>query len=592
MNQQHLSRLHMKLDTVIQKAKENDSWAFDTLYRTYYPKMMGVCMKIVKDADAAKDLVHDAFILAFSSICKLRNNERFSEWLTTIVRNVSLKYVEQEDRYQNISVESAGLEDELADLSSDPESEISYKELLGLVSQLPEGYRNIFRMSVIEGLTHNEIAQIQGIEPHSSSSQLSRAKRFLKKLMNDRVWGLLILLAIPASWLLIVRHQGGHNQPAAVAEQTASACIDEFTQAVQTDIVETERDISNVSISYDESIEKRSLTRNTDKQQTKPEKSELYFPNDSAGESSNLVKEDDKLPEENITNDEELSSDTNRNDDEAPCSTNLNNWKNERSGKFHLLASCTIGESLHQDMRSNIAPGNLEPHIHYNSDYVPFPIDLIDNIQNGISDWSDYWNYLYFYEYNYSQTSAKVISLMEIAKHNSGKITEKVKYDQPVTFGLSCAMMLNEKWNMESGLHYSILGTQSETGDNGYSIINREKVHYLGVPLRLSHTFEQRKRLSAYWSAGVMMHIPVYSKSNITCVVNWEDSYYESGSIEPDIQWQAQISLGLQYRFAPKASLFVEPSLNRFLKSDSQVRTVWNEQPFMCTVPFGIRIFR
>lgn len=77
----------MELNTLIQRAKEKDPSAFDTIYRTYYPKMMGLCMNITRDdRSTAGDLVHDAFILAFASIGSLRDNTKFSEWLASIVR--------------------------------------------------------------------------------------------------------------------------------------------------------------------------------------------------------------------------------------------------------------------------------------------------------------------------------------------------------------------------------------------------------------------------------------------------------------------------------------------------------------------------
>lgn len=583
----------MDLDTVIQKAKENDSGAFDTLYRTYYPKMIGTCMKIVKNDDAAQDLVHDAFILAFSSLNKLRDNERFGEWLTTIVRNVSLKYVEQRDSNQTITIESAGLENEMTYSSTNTESEVNYKLLLELVSQLPEGYRNIFRMSVIEGFSHNEIAQILGIGPHTSSSQLSRAKQFLKKLMNGMHLVLLILLIIPLIWYLTVRHHSEHFQPDSVTEHTASVTNDEFQQAVQTNIVQTERNLPNPPISDNDDVGRHSSVRRVNQNQIKTERPELNDSSDSIGGHSEYVtNEDYKSEEDGTKNEDDLPSDTDVKENETPILTNRHDLENKKSSKYHILASGAIGQSLNREFMHLVAnsestnPTNPRPH-----HGEVFPLDIRNTIPSEITNWSDYWNYLYFYEFEDSPTSAKVTSLMEIAGHNNGIITEKVKYDQPVTFGLSFARMLNQKLCIETGLQYSILGTQHIIGDNGYSIINKGTIHYLGLPLRLSHTFEENKRLSSYWSAGLTMHIPVYSKSNSACVVNWKEAYSESGSIEPDIQWQTQISLGLQYRVAPKASLFVEPSLSRFLKSDSEVRTVWNEQPFMCTIPFGIRIF-
>lgn len=79
-----IPQLCMDLDNLVERAKAKDPQAFDTLYKMYFRKMMGVCLKIIKgDEETAKDLVHDAFVLAFISLGDLRNNRKFGEWLTT-----------------------------------------------------------------------------------------------------------------------------------------------------------------------------------------------------------------------------------------------------------------------------------------------------------------------------------------------------------------------------------------------------------------------------------------------------------------------------------------------------------------------------
>lgn len=82
----------MQTDTIIERAKAKDSKALNEIYAMYYPKMVGVCMKIAKeDEDTVHDLVHDAFVLAFASLGNLRNNERFGEWLTTICQECRIE---------------------------------------------------------------------------------------------------------------------------------------------------------------------------------------------------------------------------------------------------------------------------------------------------------------------------------------------------------------------------------------------------------------------------------------------------------------------------------------------------------------------
>ena len=79
------------------------------------------------------------------------------------------------------------------------ESAVDSRELQELISRLPEGYGTVFRLSVIEGFSHKEIAGMQGIEPHSSSSQLTRAKALLRKMLDRKLWliGILFVSVIP-----------------------------------------------------------------------------------------------------------------------------------------------------------------------------------------------------------------------------------------------------------------------------------------------------------------------------------------------------------------------------------------------------------
>lgn len=117
-------RYKMDIPDLIQKAKEHDSDAFDIIYKQYHPRMMGVCMNIVKeDRATVEDLVHDAFILAFVSIGQLRDGARLGEWLTTIVRNVALKHVEQRNRLQTMPLSAVSEEDAaFIDTSSSPKA--------------------------------------------------------------------------------------------------------------------------------------------------------------------------------------------------------------------------------------------------------------------------------------------------------------------------------------------------------------------------------------------------------------------------------------------------------------------------------------
>lgn len=165
------------------------------LYQTYSGRLFRLCADIVKDKDAARDLLHDGFIIIFSSIGSLRSPARLEAWMSRVMTNLAVKYLN--DR-KNLPVAGA-----VADVPVETEEgqggcDIPFDELMRMIDMLPEGYRNVFRLSVLEGLSHDEIARMLGIRPRTSSSQLLRARVSLQKMITAYRARLVLLLAAVA----------------------------------------------------------------------------------------------------------------------------------------------------------------------------------------------------------------------------------------------------------------------------------------------------------------------------------------------------------------------------------------------------------
>lgn len=181
----------MDIEELIERIKEGDNVALETLYETYAPMMRNVCVNITnEDEDVVNDLVQMAFIRASYSIFQLRDASKFGEWVATITKNVALKHLAQKRKMPLVPFSSTMKEEMDNGRAVSSDSLLAEKDLLELIDQLPKGYGRVFRMSVIEGYSHQEIAERLGIEPHSSSSQLSRAKAMLRKIINRRGMGL------------------------------------------------------------------------------------------------------------------------------------------------------------------------------------------------------------------------------------------------------------------------------------------------------------------------------------------------------------------------------------------------------------------
>lgn len=165
------------------------------LYQTYSGRLFRLCADIVKDKDAAQDLLHDGFIIIFSSIGSLRSPARLEAWMSRVMTNLAVKHLN--DR-KNRPVAGA-----VADVPVETEEgqggcDIPFDELMHMIDMLPEGYRNVFRLSVLEGLSHDEIARMLGIRPRTSSSQLLRARVSLQKMITAYRARLVLLLAAVA----------------------------------------------------------------------------------------------------------------------------------------------------------------------------------------------------------------------------------------------------------------------------------------------------------------------------------------------------------------------------------------------------------
>ncbi|MDE6022826.1 MAG: sigma-70 family RNA polymerase sigma factor [Muribaculaceae bacterium] len=165
--------------TVIEECRKGDPNAMSLLYTRFAPRMLQVIYKYVKDTEDAKDILHDGFIAAFARIDSLREPERVDYWLATIMKNLSLKFLQS----QNV----ASILEEIPDMEDDTEIDevIDFETLEKLIMQLPDGYRKVFRLAVLENKSHKEISKILGIAPNSSSSQLFHAKLMLRKLVTE-----------------------------------------------------------------------------------------------------------------------------------------------------------------------------------------------------------------------------------------------------------------------------------------------------------------------------------------------------------------------------------------------------------------------
>ncbi|WP_250433699.1 RNA polymerase sigma factor [Hanstruepera flava] len=170
----------MSLKQLIKKCSKNDTQAQSELYHLFSSKLFSVCLKYSRNYAEAEDNLQDAFLTIFSKIAQYRDKGSFEGWLKRITINTALQ------RYRSQGVFEIVNEDFIEDVELDiDDDDISIDFLLKIIQELPDRYRLIFNMYVLDGYSHNEIAEMLSISPGTSKSNLARARKILIEKIED-----------------------------------------------------------------------------------------------------------------------------------------------------------------------------------------------------------------------------------------------------------------------------------------------------------------------------------------------------------------------------------------------------------------------
>ncbi len=161
--------------------KNDDPAAQKALYERYSPVMFAVCRRYVSRYEDAEDVLVDAFYKVFTNLAQFNFQGSFEGWIRRIVVNESLMFLRK-----NHALKNAYEIQEHFDLKTRENvvSELAARDILALLDQLPNGYRTVFNLYVLEGYKHREIAEELGISINTSKSQLILAKKRMQQLLN------------------------------------------------------------------------------------------------------------------------------------------------------------------------------------------------------------------------------------------------------------------------------------------------------------------------------------------------------------------------------------------------------------------------
>jgi RNA polymerase sigma factor (sigma-70 family) len=150
------------------------------LFERYAGKMMSVCLRYANDQHVAQDILQTGFIRVFDNIHQFRHEGSFEGWMKRIFANVALRHLSK----KKLDFREIG-DRQVDGISEDPSvfSKISEAEIHAMIRMLPDGYRTVFNLNIIEGYSHDEIAEMLKIQPGTSRTQLLKARKMLQGLI-------------------------------------------------------------------------------------------------------------------------------------------------------------------------------------------------------------------------------------------------------------------------------------------------------------------------------------------------------------------------------------------------------------------------
>jgi RNA polymerase sigma factor (sigma-70 family) len=170
----------LTLEELILNCKNQDVKAQEELYKNFSSKLFSVCLKYSPSYHEAEDNLQDAFITIFNRIEQFKGKGSFEGWMKRVTVNTVLQ------KYRKQRVFNLSNEEQLEEAEIEIEDNaVPLDFLLKIVQELPDRYRLVFTMYVLDDYAHKEISEIVGISVGTSKSNLARARGILKVKVED-----------------------------------------------------------------------------------------------------------------------------------------------------------------------------------------------------------------------------------------------------------------------------------------------------------------------------------------------------------------------------------------------------------------------
>lgn len=552
------------------RCARGDNAAQRELYQQYGSRILALCRRYAADPADAEDMMQDAFIKIFKVIGRFSYTRPGSlySWMARVAINEAFDSVKRRRHLTRQLIDVDKLPEDIPEEPSyDEPASVPPDVLLDMIEALPEGYRTVFRLYCIDGLSHREIADLLRIKEKSSSANLSRARALLSDAIRQywrdqedgsspegwaRILGkmrraaarrnlmLLLALLLPAASLLLWR-QNQQNQVPAVADVRL---IEEVRPSVIVHgPLERPRPLRNISYAV---LDHEGLA---------------MIPEDAEGVAAPDVYE---------------AMDT------TAVSPVAERDAVAGAGQYIADAFFDFPEDAPEprsrfSLSFRAGSGTIRRYEDVSLESMPYiaALTFMNTVDPGAlpEEKANHSNAIPWYLANYVNPPApETRGRGPLVNNFTPASANRYRHDLPVTFGVSARMDLNERFGIESGLEYTYMHSDVE------SVVGQldQHLHFIGVPLRVDTRLRSWNGLDLYVGLGGKVEKCVAaSLGRVECE-------------EIRLQWSAGAFAGLQYELGPRVHLYFQPDFSySFTKTD--LVTYRTENPLVFSLNAGLR---
>ena len=181
-------------EQLVRDLKRREKGVLETLYHTYAPTLLSICLRYCGNREDAEDVLHDGFMKIIQHIYrfKARSTGSFEGWMKRIIVNTSLNYIRdraKEKRFLDVDPiqEKISSDEEMDHFRENLLEMVGKEHIIEMICDLPPGYRTVFNMFVFEDYSHKEIAKLLNCSENTSKSQLSKARGALRQRILELV---------------------------------------------------------------------------------------------------------------------------------------------------------------------------------------------------------------------------------------------------------------------------------------------------------------------------------------------------------------------------------------------------------------------